>query len=246
MIQQATDYGRKICEEIIRDLASQNVLIVSGLAYGIDICAHRSAIKNDLQTIGVLAHGFHTLYPKQHLKSAQKMEENGGLLTEFSSSHVFHPGNFPSRNRIVAGISDATLVIESAKKGGSLITADIAFSYDRDVFAVPGPAGAPYSEGCNSLIKQNKAALVENAHDIIRVLGWEKKKNKKSIQNTLFVELNPEEEKLVNYLKENGKTQIDALCFKAKVATHTASSLLLTLEFQGVIKSLPGKMYELV
>jgi len=244
--RESTDYGNGICNQLVEDLSSLNVLIVSGLAYGIDICAHKAALKNNLPTIGVVAHGLDKIYPAIHKSTADKMLENGGLLTDFPSNTKPNAENFPRRNRIVAGIADATIVIESKKGGGSLITADIANSYSRDVFAFPGRVGDSTSEGCNNLIKQNKAALIQSAADVIYLLGWEQIKTKKgNVQKQLFIELKPEEELIINVLKEKESINIDDLCFSAKMPMSKVSSLLLNLEFSGLVKSLPGKVYKL-
>jgi len=244
--REATEYGKMMCEKLIEDLAMYNVTIVSGLAYGIDITAHKAALENNLPTLCVLAHGLDKIYPAVHRSAADKMLDNGGWLTDFVSRTIPDRENFPSRNRIVAGISDATIVIESKIKGGSLITADIANSYNRDVFAFPGRIGDVYSEGCNKIIKQNKAALIQSAEDIIYILGWEERKNKKtSQQKKLFIELNKEEEVLVNILKEKDSITIDDLCIACKMPMSKVSAMLLTLEFSGVVKSFPGKKYRL-
>lgn len=244
--REATDYGRGLCEKLIEDIASYNPLIVSGLAYGIDVCAHRAAMDHGLKTIGVFAHGLDKVYPALHRPVAEKMVSHGGLLTDFTSKTRPDRENFPRRNRIVAGIADATIVIESKKDGGSLITADIANSYNRDVFAFPGRIGDIASEGCNTIIKQNKAALIQSAADLIYIMGWEplKKKNAPQ-QRQLFVELKPEEEVLVNVLKEKESINVDDLCIISKMPMSKVSSLLLTLEFSGIVKSLPGKVYRL-
>jgi DNA processing protein len=244
--RESTEYGERMCNKLIEDLVEHDVLIVSGLAYGIDICAHKASVKNNLATVGVFAHGLDKVYPAIHKSTADKMLKNGGLLTDFTSNTRPNPENFPRRNRIVAGISDATIVIESKKDGGSLITADIANSYSRDVFAYPGRVGDSTSEGCNNLIKQNKAALIQSAADIIYLLGWEQhKQKKKNTQKQLFIELNQEEELVVNVLKERESINIDDLCFSTKMPMSKVSALLLNLEFSGIVKSLPGKVYKL-
>jgi DNA processing protein len=244
--REATDYGRSLCEKLVSELALYNPLIISGLAYGIDVCAHKAAMDNNLKTIGVFAHGLDKVYPALHRSIAEKMLGHGGLLTDFMSGTIPDRENFPRRNRIVAGIADATIVIESKKDGGSLITADIANSYSRDVFAFPGKVGDATSEGCNNIIKQNKAALIQSAADIIYIMGWEQKKKKNAPQQRqLFVELNAEEEILVNLLKEKNSINVDDICLLVKMPMSKVSSLLLTLEFSGIVKSLPGKMYRL-
>lgn len=241
-----TEYGKALCKQLLCDLANHGVIIVSGLAYGVDIYAHKAALENNIPTIGVLAHGLDRIYPSAHESTSEKMITNGGLLTDFISGTNPDKENFPKRNRIVAGIADATVVIESKEEGGSLITADIANSYSRDVFAFPGRVNDPCSKGCNSLIKQNKAALIQSANDIISMLGWdEKKETKKNIQTPLFFNLSPEEEILVTILKDKGNSRIDELCFNSKLSMSKVSSLLLNLEFSGVVQSLPGKVYSL-
>ena len=244
--RDASEYGKKICEKLISDFAPYNVTIVSGLAYGVDICAHKSAIENNLPTICTLAHGLDKIYPSVHSSTANKMLENGGWLTDFISNTKPDKENFPKRNRIVAGISDATIVIESKINGGSLITAELANGYGRDVFAFPGRVDDICSAGCNAIIKQNKASLIQSGEDIIKALGWEENTTKKAPkQQKLFVELNPEEEKLVNVIKEKEAIAIDDLCLFCNLPMSKVSAMLLTLEFSGVVKSLPGKMYRL-
>ncbi|MBK5283964.1 MAG: DNA-protecting protein DprA, partial [Bacteroidia bacterium] len=246
--RKATDYGKKVCEEIVRQLAPLDVCISSGLAYGIDICAHKAALKNNLSTIAVLAHGLDMIYPGTHRATAEKMLDNGGLLTEFMTKTKPDKENFPSRNRIVAGMSDAVLVIESAVKGGAIITANIANSYNRDVFALPGRNDDEYSLGCNYLIKKNKAALVESAEDIAYQLGWENNENektKKPSQLSIFNELKDDEKELVHLLQQNGKLAIDSICLRAKLPMGKVATTLLNLEFRGIVRSLPGKIYQI-
>lgn len=244
--RNATLYGKKICQDLVAGLADHDVLIASGLAYGVDICAHKAALANGLPTIGVLAHGMDKIYPAVHRSIAEKMLANGGLLTEFLSQTQPDRENFPKRNRIVAGMADATIVVESKDEGGSLITADIANSYNRDVFAFPGRVDDEHSVGCNRLIKNNKAALIESAADVIRLMGWEKqkKKQKAAQQKTLFLNLSPEEETVVAILRDK-PISIDELCFTAKLNMSKVSLLLLNLELTGVVRSLPGKVYSL-
>lgn len=244
--REATEYGKKLCETFLADLAIHNVTIVSGLAYGIDICAHRAALDNKLPTVCALAHGLDRIYPAVHKQTAEKMLETGGWLSDFTSNTNPNQENFPRRNRIVAGISDATIVIESKKSGGSLITADIANSYNRDVFAFPGRIDDVCSEGCNTIIKQNKAALIQSAADLVYILGWEQtKKSTAPQQKKLFLELTSDEEILVNALKEKESVTIDDLCFTSKLPMSKVSALLLTLEFSGIVRSFPGKAYRL-
>ncbi len=244
--RDATNYGKLLCEKLVCDLSALQVTIVSGLAYGIDICAHKAALENNLPTVGVFAHGLDRIYPALHKSTATKMLEQGGWLTDFMSETNPDRENFPRRNRIVAGISDATIVIESKANGGSLITAEIANSYNRDVFAFPGNVGSEVSEGCNNLIKKNKATLIQSANDVVYNLGWEIVKKKKApAQKQLFVELRGDEETVFNCLKTRDEFSIDDLCFESKMPMSKVAATLLTLEFQGLVKSLPGKRYRL-
>ena len=242
-----TSYGRAFCEELIADLKQYNPIIVSGFAYGVDICAHKEAIKNKLQTIAVLAHGFEQIYPKVHKKYINQVNENGGFFTEFWHDENPLRENFLKRNRIVAGISQATIIIESAEKGGSLVTADIANSYSRDVFAVPGRIPDIFSKGCNQLIKNNKAAVLTCAEDVAKMLNWDLDSNlrqPKNIQKQLFVELNTEEQKIYDYLFKNGKQLLDVIAVECSTPTYILASLLLQLEMKGVVRPLPGKLFE--
>lgn len=243
--RKASTYGRKMCKEIIEDLKDLNVLIISGLAYGIDTLAHKNAVLQKLPTIGVLAHGLDRIYPAANRALAEKMLNRGGLLTEFRSKTNPDRENFPRRNRIVSGLSDATLVIESALRGGALITAEIANSYNRDVFAVPGRTTDCYSEGCNFLIKTHRAALIQSATDIKYLLGWDEDEIMTRKQQKIFVELNAEEKKIVDLLKENETLGIDQISIKLECPTSKVASTLLTLEFQGIVQCLPGKVFKL-
>ena len=245
--RQITSYGRDFCDKLIADLKAYNPIIVSGFAYGVDICAHKAAIKNNLQTIGVLAHGFEEIYPKIHKKYISEIHKNGGFLTEFWQNDQPLRENFLKRNRIVAGMSEATIIIESAEKGGSLVTADIANSYSRDVFAVPGRSTDMFSKGCNDLIKNNKAAILTSAKDLIEMLNWESPKNvKKTIQKQLFVELTENEQLLYDFLAQNGKELVDLISLNCKLPIHQTTSLLFNLEMKGMVKPLPGKLYEAI
>lgn len=244
--RKMTSSGRDFCEKLIADLAPYNPIIVSGFAYGVDICAHRVALKNNLQTIGILAHGLNQTYPKAHKKYVADVEKNGGFITEFRSSSQPERENFLQRNRIIAGISQATIVIESASKGGSLVTAEIANSYNRDVFAVPGKPTDSYSEGCNNLIKYNKASLLTDATDIVKMLRWEAQNPKKVIQRQLFVNLNTDEQKIVDFLTQKGKSHIDTITVNTNLLTYKVAQLLLQLELKGVIKPLPGKLFDIM
>jgi DNA processing protein len=246
--RNATDYGKQVCDELIQQFSQRNnpVLVVSGLAYGIDIQAHKSALKHNLPTIAVLAHGLDRLYPSLHKDIAVKMLENGGLLTDFPSGTKIDPPNFLRRNRIVAGLADATIVIESAIKGGALVTADIASSYNRDVFAFPGRAGDSYSKGCNQLIRNNGASLIDGIEDLEFFMGWETVEKKKSAQPSLFVDLLPDEEAVVKLLRENGELFIDQISAELKLPGSRVSALLLNMEFKNLLVALPGKMYRLM
>jgi len=243
--RNATTYGKAFCEKLIEDLTPLDPIIVSGFAYGIDITAHKAAMKNGLQTIACLAHGFNQIYPKTHKKYVAKVEENGGFITEFWSSDAFDRNNFLKRNRIIAGMSQATIVIESAEKGGSLVTADIANSYNREVFALPGRANDSQSRGCNNLIKTQQAHLFTGAADLIYMLGWELDEAKiKPQQTQLFVEHTEEEKVLFRYLKDQEKVDLDTIALACKVPTFKAATLLLNLELKGVVRPLPGKLFQ--
>jgi len=242
-----SSYGRDFITKLIDDLTEYNPIIVSGFAYGVDICAHKRAVKNNLQTVAVLAHGFETIYPKVHKKYIHQINENGGFYTEFWSEEQPLRENFLKRNRIVAGISKATIIVESAAKGGSLVTADIANSYNRDVFALPGRATDIYSKGCNNLIKNNKAELLTSANDVVRLLNWDiKEKPKKVIQKQLFLELNSNEQKVYDYLLKEGKQLLDIIALDCGIPLFQLSSILLQMEMKGILKPLPGKLFEIV
>jgi DNA processing protein len=241
-----SEYGKSVCEKLIAELAEQNVLITSGLAFGIDTIAHKAALKNNLQTVGVLAHGLDRIYPSQNKALAKQMIEQGGLLTDFISNTNPDKQNFPKRNRIVAGICDALIVIESSKKGGSLITAELANGYNKDVFAIPGKTTDTRSEGCNYLIKQNKASLITCAGDLIELMSWDQKEKKqKNKQRELFIELTPEERIIVDILQQQENTQIDQLYLKSGLSSSAVAQALLMLEMQNAVISLPGKIYKL-
>lgn len=244
--RKATVRGKENCETLIKELAESghNPVIISGLAYGIDICAHKAAMKNNLDTIAVLAHGFDRIYPQDHKKTASEIKEKGALISEFISGSKFERQNFLKRNRIIAGLSNATIVVESAIKGGSLITADISNSYNREVFAVPGRLDDKYSEGCNSLIKTHKAFLLQSSKDIEYILNWESK-NDTADQKILFVELSEDEKTIADVINANQKPVIDLICRETKFNMSKVSSILLEMEFKGAVRSLPGKIYEL-
>ena len=244
--RKITNYGKSFLKEFINEVKKYDPIIISGLAYGIDIYAHQLAMENNLQTIAVLAHGLDNIYPKMHKKEATKMLENGGLFSEFWSNTNPDRENFVKRNRIVAGLSEATIVIESADKGGSLITADIASSYNRDVFAVPGRVTDIYSKGCNQLIKSNKAAMITSVKDLEYILNWKTEKKPKVIQKQLFIDLNEQEQNIYDYLIREGKQNLDVIALDCKYPIYKTATVLLNLELKGVTKPLPGKMFEAV
>jgi len=243
--RNATPRGREICEKIIGGLSEghPDLIIVSGLAYGIDIASHKSALASNLQTIGVLGHGFKTTYPSVHTSIARTMVNKGGLLTDFLSDALPERNNFIKRNRIIAGLSDATLIVESGVKGGALITADIANSYNRDVLAVPGRPDDQWSAGCNSLIRNNKAALVEGPEDIEYFLNWKPEKSKPPVQRTLFSELDETEKMIFELLMKQGELNIDSICRSIGIPVYKLSSMLLQMEFKGLLKCYPGNLY---
>ena len=240
-----SDYGKYITERIVEGLSANNVLIISGLAYGVDAMAHESALKYDLATVGVLGHGMQTIYPALNRKLSQKMLEKGGILTEFISGTKPIRENFPQRNRIVAGMVDCLVVIESALKGGAMITADLANSYDREVFAVPGKIGDIYSEGCNQLIKTNKANLLTAANDICYVMRWDIDTKVVSKQMRLFRDFSEEEKKVMDVFENNNIVHLDDIIVNTEMSPSKLASILLSLEFDGVLTALPGKRYQI-
>ena len=245
--RQMTPYGKQVLESLFKNLQSYRPVIVSGLAYGVDIHAHKLALKYGLQTIAVLAHGLDIMYPETHREYADAMCENGGIISEFFSGIPAEKANFVKRNRIVAGIAKATIVIESAVTGGSLITAGIANSYDRDVFAVPGRISDPFSVGCNQLIKTNKAAALTTANDLGYILNWEKQSRpNKEVQQKLFIDLSFQEQVIYDYLIDGEKQSLDEIALNCKISTFKTASLLLNLELKGVTRPLPGNYFELV
>jgi DNA processing protein len=244
--RKASNYGRMLCKSIIEGLKDLGILVVSGLAYGIDTYAHKEALSNRLNTVAVLAHGLDRIYPSSNRSLAEKMITQGGLLTDFISRTNPDRENFPKRNRIVAGMADAVIVIESAKKGGALITADIANSYNRDVFAIPGRTNDLFSEGCNYLIKTNRAILVNNAEDIRYFMGWDIDKAQKAVQKKLFVNLSGTDKKIVGIIEEHQKIGIDRICLLAQMPSSKVASALLNLEFDGIVECLPGKIFKLI
>ena len=247
--RQATDYGREQTERIIKGLLPHRPLVVSGLAYGIDIVAHRAALQEGLETVGVMATGLDIIYPSAHRKTAEKMREQGGLLTEFPFGTPPDRYNFPARNRIIAGLSDGTVVVEAAIKGGALITAELALSYDRDVLAVPGNLSSAASAGCNALIRDNKAALYAEPLDLEQLLNWDAALHQsgkfKPVPSYSVDDFTVEEFTLITVLAAaiGREEQMDELAWKAQLAIHTVASLLLGLEFRGVVRALPGKKF---
>lgn len=241
-----SDYGKKLCEQIVDQLAPANPLIVSGLAYGIDSVAHRAAVRNGLSTIGVMATGLDKIYPSQNKKLANEMLDNGGLLSEFSSNTKPDRENFPLRNRIVAGMADAVIVIETAKKGGSMITANLADSYNRDVFCVPGRADDKRSEGCNFLIKSLRASLITSGADVLYNLRWDETEDAPNQQRKLFVELTKNEKLIYDTLQLENGLHIDELFSKTQLSMSQLATLLLQLEMTGMVRSMPGKLYQAI
>lgn len=250
--RQITDYGRQICESFIRGLVElcPDVQIVSGLAYGVDVYCHRQALNNHIPTIGVLAHGLDTLYPSIHRDTATAMIENGGLLTEFMSRTTIEKRYFVQRNRIIAGCSDATIIVESAAKGGSLITAEIAHDYNKDVFAFPGRITDTHSAGCNKIIANNTAGLICSAEDFVAAMGWQQDKKQKQqladgVQQELFPELTEEEMLVVNALRQKDRLQINHISTATGIRVGQLSGLLFTMEMKGVVRMIPGGVYRL-
>ena len=251
--RHATVYGEDLIRRFVRDLHQQcpKVLIVSGLAYGVDIHAHREALENGYATVGVLAHGLDQIYPYAHRETAAEMVNHGGLLTEFMTQTNADKPNFVRRNRIVAGMADAAILVESAAKGGGLITAEIAQSYARSVFAFPGNVGQPYSEGCNNLIRDNGAGLISNASDFVRAMGWmdetlRQRANTDGIERNLFPDLTPEEQQVVSLLKETNDLQLNTITVKTGIPIGRLTALLFQLEMKGMLKPLAGGIYHLL
>lgn len=244
--RNATTYGKNVCQEIIRGIAHLKPLVISGLAYGIDICAHRNALSSKLATVACVAHGLEKVYPPMHTSVALEMVNTGGLLTEFPHQTRMTPELFPMRNRIIAGLSDCTIVVETDMKGGSIITAQIANSYGREVFAVPGRCFDKHSSGCNQLIKKNMAAILNGPQDLIDYMNWNVDAKPVSKQLPLFNDLSQDENAIIHLLQKEGKRDIDLLSHISGIQFTKLSNILLELEFKGVVKSLPGKLYELV
>jgi len=244
--RKATERGKAFCEEIVEGLKEYGVSIISGMAYGIDVTAHRKSVDLGMPTVACLGHGLHMLYPSAHKKTAAEMLLNGGLLTEFTSKEKPDAPHFPMRNRVIAGLSDALIVVETARKGGSMISAEIANHYNKDVFAVPGRLNDPYAQGCNLLIKSHKAQLIESAADVAYIMRWDKGNNPKAQQKQLFVDLNPFEQKVTDSLRGKENESVDTLSHETGFTQSELAKILLELEFKGMIRSLPGKRYMLL
>ena len=248
-----TVYGEDLIRRFMAELRQlcPQVLVVSGLAYGVDILAHRHALQNGYPTVGVLAHGLDYLYPPRHRQTADEMVQKGGLLTEFLTQTNADKVNFVRRNRIVAGVSDACIVVESAAHGGGLITASLSRTYNREVFAFPGNVGSPYSEGCNNLIRDNVAGLINHAYDFVKSMGWEddarlSRAHYEGLERQLFPDLSAEEQHVVGVLRKNNDLQINMLSVQAGIPIAKLSAILFTLEMKGVLKALPGGIYHLL
>ncbi len=247
--RRSTTYGQHLIHKFVSRLRElcPDVLIVSGLAYGIDICAHRNALELGYETVGVLAHGLDQIYPYCHRDDAVRMLRQGGLLTEYMSQTEALPNNFRQRNRIVAGISDATVLVESAYKGGGLITCRIAQEYGRDVFAFPGAVGMPYSEGCNRMIRNNTAALIMSAEDFLESMRWQTvSEQPEAVERQLFPDLTPEERQVVDILQQTNDLQLNILSVKSNIPIGQLTALLFQMEMKGIIKPLAGGTYHLV
>jgi DNA processing protein len=244
--RNSTEYGKQITQQLVEVLAQHQILIASGLAYGIDVAAHKAALQFNTPTVGVLAHGLDSMYPAAHKTIAKQMVENGGLLTEYSPGVIAENYNFPQRNRIVAGMADATIVVETALRGGSMITAEIANNYNKDVFAFPGKTTDAKSQGCNLLIKKNKAILVTEPNDILEQMGWVNKPVRKKITRELFPELTPEESLILQALQQKNTLHIDELYAQTGLHSSTVANAILNMELNNIIQALPGKMYQVL
>lgn len=245
--RNSTEYGRKLCEEFIQAISDYKIQVISGMAYGIDICAHQLCVKNEIETVGVLGHGLDRLYPSVHQRIAEQMVHKGGLITEFVPGTNPDRENFPMRNRVVAGMADACIVMESKKTGGSLITAQLANDYNRDVFAFPGNIGQQTSEGCNLLIKRDQAHLLMDGNSFLKEMNWDTDEKKTTVaQRSFFVELNDTEKLICELLESTSGEHIDVLSFQMKLPVSTINVQLFHLEMKGLIKSLPGKKYCLI
>ena len=243
--RRITQYGQKLTNKFIEELTEaigNDVIVVSGLAYGVDVSAHKAALNARIPTVGVVAHGLDMIYPTQHRNIAAEMiHEGGAVVTEYGHGTRIHRSNFLARNRIIAALSDCVIVIESAEKGGALVTAKIAQSYGRDVFAFPGRVSDEFSAGCNNLINKNIAALISSASDVVDMMRWEKQT--KPIEKSLFVEYTPEEQKIIGFIKEKDGIQINLLSALSQIPVHKLMSILFELEFKGAIVVMPGNRY---
>lgn len=248
--RQATDYGKTMTNDIVDQLQKYNVLLISGLAYGIDIAAHKACLKYQVPTVGVMASGIDIIYPAAHQKTAEAMKEMGGILTENRLGQAPDAPRFPARNRIIAGLADVVIVVETANKGGTLITAEYANNYHKEVFAVPGQLGTKFSEGCNALIKKNKASIFTSVQDIVEALNWDQPSGSKSGKKTEVVfdysQFTEQESQVIALLRQHKDMHIDEIAWQCQIQMNTLASLLLNLEFQGVVKSIPGKRYAVV
>ncbi len=243
--RKATEYGKSVVRKLLEDIASYKPLVVSGLAYGIDIQAHRDALEIGLETIGIMANGTNIIYPSVHKNTASKMLEQGGLMSEYTFDSIAEPMRFPARNRIIAGMTDATIVIEATQSGGALITAEIANSYDREVLAVPGRVSDLTSEGCNNLIRQNKAHVYTGASDLIELLNWDITPSQQAHKHIILADLEEDELMIYAVLTDNEGIHIDELSWKSQLSMQKISSILLGMEFKGIVKALPGKKFSL-
>ena len=243
--REASEYGKNIAKDLAYNLGRNNIITVSGLARGIDTYCHIGSIKANARTIAVVAHGLDMIYPAQHRQTAADIiKEGGAVITEYPSRTCIHRSNFLARNRIIAALSDCTVVVESARKGGALVTANIAASYGRDVFAFPGRTNDEYSEGCNTLITKNVAALITSADDLIDLMCWERI-NSKPVQQELFIKLDSNEQMIYDRLSANGTASVNELSLTVKIPVHKLLSILVDMEFRGIIQSLPGNRYAL-
>jgi len=243
--RENTDYGARMTEELIEGLKREDIIIISGLAIGIDGIAHKKALMAGLPTIAVVAHGLDTIYPSQHKQIAREMMKHGGILTEYPSKTIPDKYNFPMRNRIVAGLSDVVVVVETAKKGGAMITAKLATSYNREVAAFPGRAIDKKSEGCNYLIRTNIAQLITSADDLLEMMNWQFVENRKAVQAKLFTHLADDEMDIAKIIGASESMHIDELLLKSNFNSSRLSSMLLSMELNGVVKALPGKRFRM-
>ncbi|MGB4969245.1 MAG: DNA-processing protein DprA [Saprospiraceae bacterium] len=245
--RRITEYGKNLVNSLIHEIKHLDILVLSGLAYGVDSAAHKACVEEHVYTVGVLGHGLDRIYPADNKKLSLQMLQYGGLLTEFGMDTKPDRENFPMRNRIVAGMSDAVIVVETLKEGGSMITAEYANNYHKDVFAFPGKTNDNFSSGCNYLIKNHKAQLIENAEDLILNMRWDiPGKPTKTIQQKLFLDLDADEQNIVNILQKDNLVHVDIFHQNLDLSPSKLASLLLNLEFNGVLKSLPGKRYSLI